>query len=267
MLRGYGIGSVLNDAYRLERELARGGLGSVFAGADLNRGGDCAIRVLPAAATALQVERERFLRDHRIIAKAGEPRLPGLIDLGTTSDGTVFVVTALWRGETLRQRLRRGPLPVHSAFALLETLCQIVGVAHQSGVPHGDLRPENVVTTRDQRVLAVDLGLHHFRAGAGPAPRRAPGIGWYLAPELHESKVREADARADVFSLGAILYEALTGRPAFQGPPGQTRMRERSGLAVSLGHPDDLDDRAAVAVLRPTHGASPWPGRKSPCRK
>ena len=106
MLRAYGIGSVLNESYRLERELGRGNLGSVFAGSDLNRGGECAIRVLPPAAVELQGERERFLRDHRIISKSNEPRLPGIIDLaitnrgaeaapGTVPDNLMFIITAL----------------------------------------------------------------------------------------------------------------------------------------------------------------------------
>src|SRR5690349_6572778 len=106
MFQGYGIGSVLRETYRLERELGRGGLGTVYAGANVHEGRECAIRVLPRPADEFLVERERFLRDHKIVAQIGDPRLPAVIETVTTEEGALLIVSELWRGETLRQRLR-----------------------------------------------------------------------------------------------------------------------------------------------------------------
>src|SRR5207302_10575772 len=143
------------------------------------------------------------------------------------------IVTPLCRGETLRQRLRRGALPPRSAFALVYRMCESLQELHAHSVPHGNLHPENVVLGKDETISLLDLGLHHFQVGPlRTFPRRAPGVGWYVPPEIVESKLREADIRGDVFALGAILYEALAGRPAFPEPPHGSHKgpaRQRSG--------------------------------------
>jgi serine/threonine-protein kinase len=231
-----GIGSVLNEKYLLERELGRGALGSVYAGTNLSTKRACAIRVLPEAAAELTVERERFLRDHKVVAQIADSRLPAALDVAMTEAGRLFLITELWRGETLRQRLRRGALPMRAGLALIEGLCQILGEAHRRGVTHGDVRPENIVLGRAERVQLTDLGLHHFRIGPlRVSPKRAPGAGLYTPPEMLESKTREADPTGDVFALGAILYEILAGRPAFPDPPAVGKgLSARSGLAHLL---------------------------------
>ena len=175
MIHAYGIGTVLNETYRLERELGRSGLGTVYGGSDLVKGRECVVRVLPAGAVELIVERERFLRDHKIVAQIADPRLPAIEEMASTADGALFIVTPPFRGETLRQRLRRGVLVPRAGLALLQTLCEALCAAHQRSVPHGDVRPENVVLGRGDKVLLVDLGLHHFRSGLRVVPRRAPG--------------------------------------------------------------------------------------------
>src|SRR5437868_5684324 len=135
MFQGYGIGSVLNETYRLERELGRGGLGAVYAGIEVHEGRECAIRVLPRPADEFLVERERFLRDHKIVGQIGDARLPAVLGSATTPEGALLIISELWRGETLRQRLRRGAMPPKAAFALVDTLCQVLTAAHQRGVP------------------------------------------------------------------------------------------------------------------------------------
>ncbi|MCS6912401.1 MAG: protein kinase [Myxococcales bacterium] len=256
MFQGYGIGSVLEGTYRLERELGRGVLGTVYAGTSLQQGREHAVRVLPLPADELLAERERFLRDHKIIAQIADPRLPSIHETAVTPEGALIVVSDLWRGETLRQRLRRGPLLPRAAFSLVDTLCQLLIPLHQRGVPHGDIRPENIVFTRNDQLLLADAGIHHFRVGPLRAhPRRAPGIGCYLPPEQIESWTREADLKGDVFALGAVLYEAITGRPAFPEPPTQDGMRPptrgRSGMMAILRSPPEgtADSAELVSVL------------------
>lgn len=231
-----GIGSVLNEKYLLERELGRGALGSVYAGTNLSSRRECAVRVLPEAAAELTVERERFLRDHKVVAQLGDSRLPAALDVAMTEAGRLFLATELWRGETLRQRLRRGALPMRAGLALIEGLCQVLGEAHRRGVTHGDVRPENIVLGRADRVQLTDLGLHHFRVGPlRVSPKRAPGAGCYAPPEMVESKTREADPTGDVFALGAVLYEILAGRPAFPDPAALSKgLSARGGLANLL---------------------------------
>src|SRR5262245_45250957 len=99
MVHGYGIGSVLNETYRLERELGRGALGTLYAGTNLTAGRECAVRVLPQQAAALLAERERFLRDHKIVSQIEDPRLLPALEMATTPEGGLFIVTDLWRGE------------------------------------------------------------------------------------------------------------------------------------------------------------------------
>jgi tetratricopeptide (TPR) repeat protein/tRNA A-37 threonylcarbamoyl transferase component Bud32 len=208
--------------YETLREIGRGGMGRVYL-ARARDGREVAVKVL--ARTVKKEAVDRFERERRLLAMftAGEGFVP-LLDAGAGPSGP-FVVMPFMPGGTLRDRLRRGPLPIDEALALGRSLAAALGRAHERGVVHRDLKPENVLYTADGEPLVADLGLaRHFSSDAPDAGLSVQltktgelrGTAGYMAPEQVDD-ARSAGPTADVFSLGAILYEALAGKPAFQG--------------------------------------------------
>src|SRR5579871_1373978 len=205
--------------YEVQGEIGRGGTGVVLRG--VSPSGDVvAIKLLRRLES--QDARARFERERRILASLGadEGFVP-LLDAGETKDGPYLVMPLLGAG-TLRGRLDRGPLPIPEAVSLVAALARSVGAAHERHIVHRDLKPENVLFLGTKPLIA-DLGLaKHLREGAaasvGALSRDGEmrGTAGYMAPEQMES-AREARPSADVFALGAILYECLSGRPAFRG--------------------------------------------------
>jgi tetratricopeptide (TPR) repeat protein len=204
--------------YRLLAAIGRGGLGVVYR-AKAPDGRDVAVKVLrrPDSNDALL----RFEREMKLLSLFGarEGFVP-LLDRGESDRGP-FLVMPLLVGGTLRDRLRAGPLGVEDAIALVRSIAQAVGRAHERGIVHRDLKPENVLF-QDGKPLLADLGLaKHFgtQAGRGESLSRTGDLRGtlnYMAPEQARD-TKSAGPRADVFSLGAILYECLAGRPAFEG--------------------------------------------------
>jgi formylglycine-generating enzyme required for sulfatase activity len=209
-------------SYAIEGELGRGGFGAVFRGRAAD-GAEVAVKVLsrPESAEA----RARFERERRLAGSFGEvDGFVPVLDAGEHG-GKPFIVMPLVPGGTLRQRLVRGPLPIDDAVAIGVRLSEALGRAHARGVVHRDLKPENILFSADGRPLIADLGLaKHFRLDVSGASRSVllsktgemRGTWGYMPPE----QMRDAsttDARADVFALGAILYECLAGVSPFQG--------------------------------------------------
>ncbi|MBL4847313.1 MAG: serine/threonine protein kinase, partial [Planctomycetes bacterium] len=207
--------------YTVDGELGRGGMGVVL------RVRDPAGRVV--ALKLLEKDRsdraERFAREARLQEQLGEAAgFVPLLDIGTSAHGP-FLVMPLLPGGTLRDRLLAGPLGVDEAVELTTTLADALGRAHEAGVVHRDMKPDNVLFTEDGRPLVADLGLgKHFRrdlSGASlsvalSAGGEMRGTLGYVAPE----QLRDASAvgpPADVFALGVVLYECLTGRQPFVG--------------------------------------------------
>ena len=167
----------------------------------------------------------RFEQEARAVAALDHPSILSVHDVGA-QDGTTYVVFELLEGETLRTRLDRGPLPLRKAVELAVQVCAGLAAAHARGITHRDLKPENLFLTRDGRVKILDFGLAKLTEPLGDVLEEARtrtrtdrgtwlGTAGYVSPE----QVREgrADARSDVFALGAILYEMLAGRRAFRG--------------------------------------------------
>jgi serine/threonine protein kinase len=208
--------------YEVVRELGRGGMGVVYL-ARRDDGRDVALKVLLKDS---EPARARFEREKRLLAEFGEAEgFVPLIDSGL-SGRHPFLVMPLVPGGTLRDRLDRGPLTVDETVALGFALGLALGLAHARGIVHRDLKPDNVLFTADGRPLIADLGVaKHFRTDVDGASRSvllstqgggARGTWGYMPPE-QMSDATKVDARADVFSLGVILYECLAGRAPFQG--------------------------------------------------
>jgi len=218
----------LSDRYTVERELGHGGMATVYLARDRRHDRDVAVKVLDQAITSGGAE--RFLREIRIAAKLTHPHVLGVHDSGETG-GLLYYVMPYVDGETLRQRLtREGALPIGDSVRLMRELADAVAYAHTRGVMHRDLKPENVLLSAGHAVVA-DFGIAKALAVAtqdGSAPvagltstGMAVGTPAYMAPE---QVVGDAtmDHRADLYSLGVISYEMLTGNHPFAGRTAQS---------------------------------------------
>ncbi len=215
--------------YEVLGALGAGGMGEVYRARDTRLGRDVALKILPADVASDPDRRRRFEREARAVAALDHPGVLGLHDVGE-ADGVAFMVTELLEGETLRERLRRGPVPCERAAEWAASAAEALAAAHGRGIVHRDLKPENLFLTRDGRVKILDFGLAKERPVAAWGPEEptltAPtGFGLvlgtlgYLSPE--QARGEPVDGRSDLFSLGCVLYETLTGRRAFGGKTAQ----------------------------------------------
>jgi serine/threonine-protein kinase len=205
--------------FHVVKVLARGGVGIVVKAHDPELGRDIAIKILQERRTQ-DAEILRMFRDEaRIISQLQHPGIVPLHELGQLDDGRPFYTMKVVEGETLHALLERGGTRRSSDFlGIFESICQTMGFAHSRGVVHGDLKPANIMVGAFGEVQILDWGFARSAAAATPpgAPRIA-GTPGYMAPELARGAGDRIDARADVFALGSILCEILTGRPAYGG--------------------------------------------------
>src|SRR5574341_619388 len=218
--------------YEITGAVGAGGMGEVYRARDTRLGRDVAIKVLPEAFAKDAILKERFEREAKTISSLNHPNICTLYDVGH-QDGTDFLVMELLEGDSLAQRLAKGALPVAETLRIGMEMADALERAHRQGVVHRDLKPGNVVLTKSGAKL-LDFGLakpNPLAAGSGssmsaiatqvsptsPVTREGTVIGTfqYMSPEQVEG--READARSDIFALGAVLYEMATGKRAFEG--------------------------------------------------
>ncbi len=216
-------------SYEVLAPLGAGGMGEVYRARDTRLGRDVAIKVLPASFASDPERLRRFEQEARAVAALNHPNILAVYDIGTEA-GAPFLVTELLEGETLRERLKVGPLPVRKAVEIAVQAACGVAAAHEKGITHRDLKPANIFLTADGRVKILDFGLAKLTGPEAPAPSQTqaatltaggatePGVvlgtAGYMSPEQVRGK--PADARSDIFGLGAILYEMLSGRRAFE---------------------------------------------------
>jgi eukaryotic-like serine/threonine-protein kinase len=215
--------------YEVLSPAGAGGMGEVYRARDTRLGRVVAIKVLPSALTQNTELRRRLEQEARAISKLSHPHICTLYDIGN-HDGIEFLVLEYLEGETLDQRLRRGPLPSEQVVQYAVQIAEALDRAQREGITHRDLKPGNIMLTKSG-VKLLDFGLAKFKTssfyGADvltvmteedrklTAEGALVGTFQYMAPEQLEGK--EADARTDVFGLGCVLYEMATGRPAFTG--------------------------------------------------
>lgn len=205
--------------YRLEALIAAGGSGEIYRGLDVRVQRSVAVKILHSRFSTDYQWRERFRREARVISSLNHPNICTLFDVGS-QEGTDYLVMEFVKGETLRQRLAMGPLPLAFAMEHALQILDALAFAHQAGFVHRDLKPENIMLTT-QGVKVLDFGLA-TRMESGPQTESSStssegslifGSPGYCAPEQLER--RSVDARTDIFSFGLVLYEMVTGRPAF----------------------------------------------------
>jgi serine/threonine protein kinase len=209
--------------YEIVGSLGAGGMGEVYRARDSRLSRDVAIKVLPQNFVADPDRRARFEREAQTIASLSHPNILAIFDTGI-HDGQLFIVTELLQGETLREQV--GQLPIRKSIEIGAQIARGLTAAHDKGLVHRDLKPENIFLLADGQVKILDFGLARHTnttaigmTGAPTAagvtdPGIAVGTAGYMAPE--QVRGAEVDHRADIFALGAVLYEMLSGRRAFQ---------------------------------------------------
>jgi serine/threonine protein kinase len=214
--------------YQIVGLIGAGGMGEVYRARDERLKRDVAIKVLPSAFTENSDRLRRFEQEARAAGGLNHPNILAIHDIGS-KDGAPFVVSELLDGDTLRSRLTAGALPARKAIDYAIQVARGLAAAHEKGIVHRDLKPENLFITKDGRVKILDFGLAKVtrpesgggRASAvsttpaGTEPGVVMGTVGYMSPE--QVRGRPTDARSDIFSLGAILYEMLSGKRAFRG--------------------------------------------------
>jgi serine/threonine protein kinase len=209
--------------YEVLGPLGKGGMGEVYRVLDTRLRREVALKMLPDAAAHDADSLARFDRETRAVAALNHPNILAIHDTGTVS-AVPFAVTELLQGESLADRLRSGPLNPAKALNVAIQIADGLDAAHQRGIVHRDIKPENIFLTNDGRAKILDFGIARIEQ-----PARSPGMGassrhqtssqflvgtaGYMSPEQVRGK--SIDARTDVFSLGATIYEMLTGRRAF----------------------------------------------------
>jgi serine/threonine-protein kinase len=202
--------------FRVLEPLGAGGMGVVYRAEDTRLGRTVALKV-PLPQYALDPStRDRFLREARSAAALDHPNLCNVHEVGESEDGRLFLAMTLYPGETLKERLaREGPLPVEAAVDIARQVARGLTCAHEAGIVHRDLKPANLMLLPDGTVKILDFGLAKVRDLTATDAGRRMGTAAYMAPEQILGK--ESDERADLWALGVVLYEMLTGRRPFSG--------------------------------------------------
>ncbi|MFY9950435.1 MAG: serine/threonine-protein kinase, partial [Candidatus Sulfotelmatobacter sp.] len=213
--------------YEIQSPLGAGGMGEVYRARDARLNRDVAIKILPASFSADPDRLARFAQESRAAAALNHPNILSIYDIGE-EHGAPYVVSELLEGETLRDRLRDGAIPSRKTIDYARQIASGLAAAHEKGIVHRDLKPENIFITHDGRAKILDFGLAKFTRPEADASGEAPtqqvagtdagtvmGTVGYMSPEQVRGK--PADARSDIFSFGAILYEMLSGKRAFHG--------------------------------------------------
>ena len=212
------LAAALAGRYRLEREIGQGGMATVWLARDLRHDREVALKVLRPELTAI-LGAERFLNEIRITARLDHPHILTLIDSGA-DQGLLWYVVPFIRGESLRQRIERETqLPIEEALGIARQVAGALDYAHRQGVIHRDIKPENILLHEGEAVLAdFGIALALREAGGNRLTETGLSLGTpqYMSPEQATGD-RTLDARSDVYSLGAVLYEMLTGEPPHTG--------------------------------------------------
>jgi serine/threonine-protein kinase len=246
----------LSARYRVDRELGRGGMATVYLAYDLQHDRPVALKVLhPELAHALGPD--RFLREIMVAARLQHPHILPVHDSGT-ADGLLWYTMPYVEGESLRQRLTREPqLPLDDAVQIAVQVAEALGYAHRHGIVHRDVKPENILLSGEHCVIA-DFGVARAidRAGGEKLTETGVAVGTvvYMSPE-QASGDAWLDGRSDLYSLGCVLYEMLAGEPAFTGRTPQAIIAHRlSGPAPHLRGlrdvPEPVDQVIAKALER-----------------
>ncbi len=237
--------------YEIVSPLGAGGMGEVYRARDTRLKREVAIKVLPPAFSRDADRLRRFEQEALATAALNHPNILAVFDIGTTEigadQGSPYVVSELLEGETLRERLRGGAIAVRKTLDYALQIAHGLAAAHEKGIIHRDLKPENLFLTKDGRVKILDFGLAKLTQAESGSQTSLPtlthateagvvmGTAGYMSPE--QVRGVAVDARSDIFSFGAILYEMLSGKRAFHGETAADTMS-----AILREEPPELNE-------------------------
>lgn len=202
--------------YRITSQLGAGGMGVVYSAEDTRLGRTVALKLLPPELTRDETAKKRFITEARAASSFQHRNICTIHDIDETPDGRLFLVMDHYEGETLRERIDRGRLPVNEAFDITLQVADGLARAHENGMVHRDIKPANIMITGDGEAKILDFGLAKL-AGKTKVTKTGTAVGTtaYMSPE--QTRGEEVDASSDVWSVGVMLYEMLAGQRPFTG--------------------------------------------------
>ena len=212
------VSGALIGPYKILSLLGRGGMGEVYSARDERLARDVAIKILPSTYAADPDRLRRFDQEARAAAALNHPNILAVHDIGTTHEGSPYIVSEVLQGQTLRDLLGHGAMVTRKAVEYAIAVATGLAAAHEKGIVHRDIKPENVFVTDDGQVKILDFGLAKLRESPGSQPDTQSvilGTAGYMSPE--QVRGQQVDHRSDIFSLGAMLYEMVSGQRAFNG--------------------------------------------------
>jgi serine/threonine protein kinase/tetratricopeptide (TPR) repeat protein len=213
-VEGGGLEGEIIGRYKIMERLGRGGMSVVYRAWDPKLEREVALKFLPVLLRSDKTSRERFLVEAQVAAGLEHPNICTIHEIGETEDGRLFIAMPLYEGETVRAKLESGPLTEEEALRIALQAAKGLATAHERGVVHRDVKPDNLMITRDGTLKILDFGIAQLEGAAKPTGK-TPGTAFYMSPEQVADRL--VDARTDLWSLGVVLYEMLAGRRPIEG--------------------------------------------------
>ena len=238
------VGTCLNGRYRLDAQIGAGGMSTVYRAFDTTLERQVAVKLMHREIASDSDQLERFRREARSVAQLNHPHIVGVIDAGE-EDGRPYIVFEYVEGETLKERIRRmGRLPIDEAIAYSIEIARALGAAHARNIVHRDIKPQNVLVDEEGSAKVTDFGIARSLEEEGlTADGRVLGTTDYVSPE--QALGHHVNGQSDIYSLGVVLYEMLTGDVPFHG---------ENQISVAMKHVrEDLPD---IQTLRPEVSAT-----------
>jgi serine/threonine-protein kinase len=254
---GSRVGTTIAGKYHLDRLLGKGGMGAVYEATHTGIDRKFALKLMHAQADQAPESEARFEREARAAGRIGHPNIVDVFDFGKTDEGDPYIVMELCAGESLAERLMRGPLPQHEACEVAIEMLRALEAAHGAGIVHRDIKPANVFLLPEangkRAVKVLDFGIAKFVEGDVTLTHTGAVIGspLYMAPEQVRAE-KDVDARADLWSVGATLYEMVSGEAPHRAPSHAAviaRIVTVPAAPIRAQH-EDVDAQLDAIVLR-----------------